>query len=163
MEELMEWLPANTPADDGQISLVHGDYHFANIIFDLRAPRIKAVLDWELSTLGHPFADLAYFCMGLRLPNHFPIRGLAGEDLALLGIPGERKIVESYCRIRNIEQIENWPFYLAFSFFRLAAIVQGIKKRATIGTASNREEALLLGDMPFQLAQMAAGIIQESI
>lgn len=161
MEELMAWLPANTPADDGQVSLVHGDYHFSNIIFHLTEPRIKAVLDWELSTLGHPFADLAYFCMGLRLPDNFPIQGLAGKDRALLGIPEEGRIVEEYCRIRDIGEIRNWPFYLAFSFFRLAAIVQGVKKRAAIGTASHRAEALRLGDIPAELAQMAVGLIQK--
>jgi len=161
MEELMAWLPVNTPADDGQSGLVHGDYHFANIIFQSKAPRIQAVLDWELSTLGHPLADLSYFCTGLRLPEDFPIRGLAGKDRTSLGIPEEEEIVELYCRFRNMERIVNWPFYIAFSFFRLAAIVQGVKKRALIGTASNREEALRLGSVPGALAEMAVEIIQK--
>ena len=159
MEELMAWLSANTPADDGQVSLIHGDYHFSNIIFHPAEPRIKAVLDWELSTLGHPLADLAYFCMGLRLPDTFVIRGLAGKDRAALGLPEERQIVEQYGRIRNIGKIEHWAFYLAFSFFRLAAIVQGVKKRGTIGTASHREEALQLGNIPADLAHMAVSLI----
>ncbi len=161
MEELMAWLLANTPADDGQVSLIHGDYHFSNIIFHPTEPRIKAVLDWELSTLGHPLADLAYFCMGLRLPDTFVIRGLGGKDRGALGLPEEQEIVERYGRIRNIGKIERWAFYLAFSFFRLAAIVQGVKKRGTIGTASHREEALQLGDIPGDLARMAVALIAE--
>jgi aminoglycoside phosphotransferase (APT) family kinase protein len=160
MEELMEWLPAQIPGDDGQVSLVHGDYHFSNMIFQSNAPRLKAVLDWELSTLGHPFADLAYFCMGLRLPETFPIRGLGGRDRASLGIPNEREIVEQYCRLRGIEKIDNWPFYLAVCLFRLAAIVQGVKKRGLIGNASQGEEALELGNIPAELAKMAVDLIE---
>jgi aminoglycoside phosphotransferase (APT) family kinase protein len=163
MEELMSWLSANTPADDGQVSLIHGDYHFSNIIFHPTEPRIKAVLDWELSTLGHPLADLAYFCMGLRLPDTFVIRGLAGKDRGALGLPIEQEIIEHYGRIRNIGKIERWAFYLAFSFFRLAAIVQGVKKRGTIGTASHREEALQLGDIPSDLARMAIELIDREL
>jgi len=160
MEDLIEWLPANMPSDDGQVSLVHGDYHFANIIFYPKKPVIRAVLDWELSTLGHPFADLAYFCMGLHLPEDFPIRGLAGKDRQALNIPQESRIVEDYCRRRGIAEICCWAFYLAFSFFRLAAIVQGIKKRAEIGTASHGKEARSFGDMPAQLARMAVKTIE---
>jgi aminoglycoside phosphotransferase (APT) family kinase protein len=161
MEQLMAWLSAHTPADDGQESLVHGDYHFSNIIFHPTKSRIKAVLDWELSTLGHPLADLAYFCMGLRLPESFVIRGLAGKDREALGLPEEHWIVEQYVRIRDIGTIKHWVFYLAFSFFRLAAIVQGVKKRGTIGTASHREEALQLGDIPAELARMAVELIDK--
>lgn len=159
MEELLAWLPVNMPADDGQVSLVHGDYHFQNVIFAPTGCRVQAILDWELSTLGHPFADLSYFCMGLRLPEHFPIRGLAGKDRMSLGIPEEEEIVEIYCGFRDMEEIVTWPFYLAFSFFRLAAIVQGVVKRALIGTASNREEGLRLVSIPRELAEMAAEIL----
>lgn len=160
MEDLIEWLPANMPSDDGQVSLVHGDYHFANIIFHPEKPVILAVLDWELSTLGHPFADLAYFCMGLHMPEDFPIRGLAGKDRQALNIPTEDQIVENYCRKRDIAEISHWVFYVVFSFFRLAAIVQGIKKRAEVGTASHGEEARRFGDMPTQLARMAVKTIE---
>jgi len=160
MEELMTWLPQNTPADDGRVSLVHGDYHFQNVIFQETEGRVRAVLDWELSTLGHPLADLSYFCMGFRLPEDFPIRGLAGKDRMSLGIPDEEEIVDLYCGFRDLGRITNWPFYLAFSFFRLAAIVQGVVKRALIGTASNRDEGLQLASVPRQLAEMAVEIIQ---
>ncbi len=163
MEELMAWLSVHIPADDGQVSLVHGDYHFSNIIFYPAEPCIKAVLDWELSTLGHPLADLGYFCMGLRLPDTFVIRGLAGKDRKALGLPEERQIIEQYARIRHIGAIEPWIFYLAFSFFRLASIVQGVKKRGTDGTASHREEALQLGNIPAALARMAVELIEKGV
>ncbi len=163
MEELMAWLSANTPADDGQATLVHGDYHFSNIIFHPTVPRIMAVIDWELSTLGHPLADLAYFCMGLRLPDTFPIRGLARKNRKILGLPEERQIVEQYDRIRSIGSMDHWAFYLAFSFFRLAAIVQGVKERGFIGTASHRQEALQLGDIPADLAHMAVELIEKEL
>jgi aminoglycoside phosphotransferase (APT) family kinase protein len=161
MEVLMTWLSAHTPADDGQVSLIHGDYHFSNIIFHPAKPSIRAVLDWELSTLGHPLADLAYFCMGLRLPDTFVIRGLDGKDRQALGLPEERQIIEQYARIRHLEAVRHWTFYLAFSFFRLAAIVQGVKKRGNDGTASHREEALQLGNIPAALAQMAMELIEK--
>jgi len=161
MEALMAWLSTHTPADDGQVSLVHGDFHFSNVIFHPIEPKIKAVLDWELSTLGHPLADLAYFCMGLRLPDTFVIRGLAGKDRGALGLPEEPLIIEQYRRIRQLGKIDHWVFYLAFSFFRLASIVQGVKKRGIIGTASHREEAFQLGDIPAQLAQMALELIEK--
>jgi aminoglycoside phosphotransferase (APT) family kinase protein len=161
MEQLMTWLSAQTPAEDGATSLVHGDFHFSNVVFQATEPRIRAVLDWELSTLGHPLADLGYFCMGLRLPDSFVIRGLAGKDRQALGLPEERQIIDLYAKTRNIGAIKNWTFYLAFSFFRLAAIVQGVKKRGLEGTASHREEALQLGQVPAQLAQMALEIIEK--
>ena len=162
MEKLMDWLASAVPADDGQASLVHGDYHFSNIIFQVHEPRIRAVLDWELSTLGHPIADLAYFCMGLRLPDRVPIPGLADVDRAELGIPEESRIVDEYCRARDIRRIDNWFFYLAFSFFRLASIVQGIIKRAEIGTASNRDAALKMGGVPAALALSAMELIEKA-
>ena len=121
----MLWLSENSPDDDGQTALIHGDYRLDNLIMTPEKTRIQAVIDWELSTLGHPFADLAYFCMCLRMPNHEQIRGLAGVDRPALGIPKESEIVRQYCTLRGIEAISNWPFYLAFSFFRLAAICQG--------------------------------------
>jgi aminoglycoside phosphotransferase (APT) family kinase protein len=162
MEQLLAWLSCQTPDErEGGTSLVHGDFHFSNVVFKDTEPRIRAVLDWELSTLGNPLADLAYFCMGLRLPDSFVIRGLAGKDRRALGLPEEKQIIDLYAKNRNIGAIKNWIFYLAFAFFRLAAIVQGVKKRGLEGTASNREEALQLGPIPTQLAQMAMEIIEK--
>ena len=159
LEDLMVWLDANIPADDGQVSLVHGDFRLDNMIFDLQEPKVIAVLDWELSTLGHPFADLAYQCMQLRLPSnmgHAP--GLGGLNRADLGVPDEQTYIAQYCQRRGIDPIENWPFYLAFSFFRLAAIVQGVVKRAQQGNASNAKAASLEAMMK-PLAQHAVGLI----
>jgi len=140
MEKLMEWLPANIPPDDGQVRLVHGDYRLDNLMFHPTEPRIIAVLDWELSTLGHPLADLSYQCMAWVLPRDGAgILGLGGVDRAALGLPTDEEYVARYCERTGRDGIENWNFYLAFCFFRLAAIVQGIKKRALIGTASSAE------------------------
>ncbi len=159
MENLIRWLPDNLPADDGQVSLIHGDYRLDNLIFHPTEPRVLAVLDWELSTLGHPLADLAYYCMFLRLPAIGDIPGLAGIDRDALGLPTEEAIIERYCQWRNIGSIDNWHFYLAFSFFRLAAILQGVFKRALSGNASN-EKAMLVGKMAGALAEIAAPLIR---
>jgi len=142
MESLMAWLAENLPADDGKISLVHGDYRLDNMIFHPSEPRVIALLDWELSTLGHPFADVGYQCMQLRLPPRVgSVSGLRGRDLAELGIPTEKEYVASYCRRVGIDGIDNFGFYVAFSFFRLAAIIQGVVKRAADGNASNKNAA----------------------
>jgi aminoglycoside phosphotransferase (APT) family kinase protein len=161
MEALMHWLAAHTPPDDGKTSLIHGDFHFSNVIFHPDKPQIKALLDWELSTLGHPLADLGYFCMGLRLPESYVIRGLAGKDRRTLGLPEEPEIVSYYAGLRGLGAIDRWVFYLAFAFFRLAAIVQGVVKRGTDGNASHREEALRLGEIPARLAGMALEVIEK--
>lgn len=158
METLIEWLPANCPQDDGLPSLVHGDFRIDNLIFDAVDPKIIAILDWELSTLGNPLADLAYFCMCLRLPSVGYIPGLLGKDRGELGVPDEAAIVRRYCELRGIPAIAHWNFYLAFSFFRLAAIAQGVKKRALGGNASNAR-AGQVGDMASHLAEAAAALI----
>ncbi|MBD3584250.1 phosphotransferase family protein [Salinimonas sp. HHU 13199] len=160
MENLIDYLKQNLPEDDGQISLVHGDFRLDNMMFsDQRA--INAVLDWELSTLGHPYADLAYQCMQLRLPANLPqAPGLGGLDRAALGIPSEQDYVAKYCDRRNLAEIDRWPFYLAFSFFRLAAIIQGVVKRAQEGNASS-DKARELGSMVAPLAGMALKIIRK--
>tara|TARA_Y100000310_G_scaffold47470_1_gene44028 strand:- start:224 stop:997 length:774 start_codon:yes stop_codon:yes gene_type:complete len=158
MESLMRWLVQQTPADDGQSTLIHGDYRLDNLIVAPDKARIQAVIDWELSTLGHPFADLAYFCMCLRMPNHEQIRGLAGVDRAVLGIPEEADIIRQYCALRGIETISDWPFYLAFSFFRLAAICQGVLKRALDGNASSGQ-ARKVGALAPLLAEMGLNIV----
>lgn len=159
MEKLMEWLPANMPADDGVVSLVHGDYRLDNLMFHPTEPRIIAVLDWELSTLGHPLADLSYQCMAWMLPQgKGGILGLGGVDRAGLSIPSDQDYIASYCQRTGRDSIENWNFYLVFCFFRLAAILQGIKKRAEIGTASSAE-ASSRGAMVAPLAEAGVSLI----
>jgi aminoglycoside phosphotransferase (APT) family kinase protein len=137
MDRLIEWLPAHIPPGD-EVSIVHGDLRLDNMMFHPHEPRIIAMLDWELSTLGHPLADLAYHVMTWRLTNA-QFRGMAGNDLAALGIPPEKDYVDSYCRRVGRAPVapQEWEFYMAFSMFRLAAILQGIARRALDGTASN--------------------------
>ena len=155
MERLIEWLPANLPFDDGRVSLVHGDYRLDNMIFHPTEPRIIGILDWELSTLGHPLADLAYQLMAWRFPRDGGVAGLQGIDRATLGIPDDESYIRSYCDRTGQGAIENWNFYMAFCFFRMAAILQGIKKRVEVGTASSAE-AESRGAMVEPLAQLGA-------
>ena len=137
MDRLIEWLPCNIPSGD-ETSIVHGDYRLDNLLFHPTQPRVLAVLDWELSTLGHPLADFAYNCMSWHVsPAVF--RGLAGVDLGTLGIPEEAAYVRAYCGRTARESIGNWDFYLAFNLFRLAAILQGIAGRARDGTAASAD------------------------
>ena len=120
MDELMARLPARCPADDGSVALAHGDFRIDNLMFHPSEPRVIAIVDWELSTLGHPLADLGYFCMALRLPRNPALPGLAGLDRAALGIPDEAGLLARYSRITGRPIPADWPFVLAFSFFRLA-------------------------------------------
>lgn len=159
MDRLMAWLAEAVPDDDGQIALVHGDYRLDNMIFAPDRPRVAALLDWELSTLGHPFADLAYQCMQWRLPHQGEMRGLAGLDRAELGIPSEADYVALYCERRGISEPGNWLFYLAFSFFRLAAILEGVARRAADGNASNPETGRKYAKAVPLLAHAANAII----
>lgn len=159
MDSLIEWLPNNIPADDGEIRLIHGDYRLDNVMFHPTEPRAIAVLDWELSTLGHPLADLAYLCMCLRLTRDGSLKGLGGLDRGEVGVPTEEEMVKQYCELRNIDDIENWNFYLTFSFFRLASICQGVYKRAIMGNASNKQ-ALETGNTTEPLAQMGMSLIK---
>lgn len=162
MEQLMTWLHANMPEDDGQVALVHGDFRLDNMMFHPTEPKVIAVLDWELSTLGHPCADLAYQCMGLKMPAEGAgMQGLLGLDLAELGIPTEEEYVARYCERRGIDKLDNWTFYLAFSFFRLAAIVQGVAKRAVDGNASNKDAAKMAAYVE-PLATMALHTIKQA-
>lgn len=141
MDQLMEWLEANQPEDDGMVSLVHGDYRLDNVMFSKDNSKIIAVLDWELSTLGHPYADLAYQCMQLRMPGAGSMQGLEGVDRPSLNIPSEEEYVAQYCERMGMDSVPNWEFYIAFSYFRLAAIIQGVAKRAADGNASNKKAA----------------------
>lgn len=157
MEDLIEWLPAHMPPDDGRVALVHGDFRLDNMMFHPEQPRVLALVDWELSTLGHPFADLAYQCMQLRMDHDGVMMGLGGVDRRALGIPGEAEYVNLYCERMGIDSIPDWDFYLAFSFFRFAAILQGVKKRALDGNASS-EKALEMGALVRPLAEMGAAL-----
>ncbi|MBZ9776491.1 phosphotransferase family protein [Mesorhizobium sp. CO1-1-8] len=159
MDRLIAWLETHMPADDGRISLVHGDYRLDNLIFAPERPTVLAVLDWELSTSGHPFADIAYQCMQWRLPHASGFRGLGGVDRSALGLPSEEDYVASYCRRRGLTGIGNWTFFLAFSFFRLAAICQGVFKRALDGNASNPEKARTYGEAVKLLSHLAVKLI----
>jgi aminoglycoside phosphotransferase (APT) family kinase protein len=139
MDGLIDWLAARTPPA-GDIRIVHGDFRMDNLIVHPTEPRVLAVLDWELSTLGDPLADFAYHAMAWRIsPDLF--RGLAGIDYASLGIPDEPTYVANYCRRVGRDRVANWDFYIVFSMFRIAAILQGIAKRAIEGSASSREAA----------------------
>jgi len=141
MDRLITWLPANIPPGE-QTSIVHGDYRLDNLMFHPTEPRIVAVLDWELSTLGHPLADFAYHCMNWQIPAGM-FRGLGGLDLATLGIPSQEEYVALYCRNTGRAAIDpdHWSFYVAYNLFRGAAILQGIMGRVKDGTATSRQAA----------------------
>jgi aminoglycoside phosphotransferase (APT) family kinase protein len=154
MDKLIDWLPQNIPAGD-ETSVVHGDFRLDNTVFHPTESRILAVLDWELSTVGHPLADFAYHCMTWRLsPGQF--RGLAGNDLAALGIPSEAEYVATYCQRTGRAPIppKEWEYYMAFNMFRLAGILQGIMARALQGNASSTE-AIETGKRARPLAEEA--------
>ncbi|HSW07025.1 phosphotransferase [Aquabacterium sp.] len=167
MEQLIDWLPNHVPAsamDESQVAIVHGDYRLDNVVFHSDEPRIIAVLDWELSTLGHPLADFSYHCMGWHIPPG-TFRGIGGLDLAALGIPSEREYIRRYCertgRGDPDELLTDWNFYLAYNLFRLAAITQGIAKRVVDGTASSAQakdtgaRTRALAEMAWRFAQQA--------
>ena len=146
MDRLIEALAEATPAEDGQRTLVHGDYRIDNMIFARDGTECLAVLDWELSTIGHPYADLAAVIMQWQMPPGKDGRGLAGIDRAALGLPSDEEFIAAYCERRGIPGIDNFGFYLSFCFFRMAGIIQGVLKRALDGNASNPERALKLGE-----------------
>ena len=159
MDRLLQWLPRNIPDDDGQVSLIHGDFRIDNLIFDATEARAVALLDWELSTLGHPYADLAYQCMQWRMPRDCVIPGLGDIDRESLGIPSETEYVAQYCEHRGIDAIPNWNFYLVFSYFRFAAILQGVLKRALDGNAAS-DKAFAYGALAPPLARDAVALIE---
>lgn len=169
MAQLMAWLPANIPPlarSDALVSVVHGDYRLDNLMFHPTEPRIIAVLDWELSTLGHPLADFSYHCMAWHItPGAF--RGIAGLDLAALGIPAESAYIARYCERTGLTSPEtlqtDWAFYMAYNLFRIAAILQGIAKRVEAGTAASAQAvasaagAKPLAQLAWRFAQQAGG------
>lgn len=157
MDRLLEWLPRHLPPGD-ETSIVHGDFRLDNMIFHPTEPRVLAVLDWELSTLGHPVSDFAYHVMAWRLtPGEF--RGIAGQDLAALGIPSEAEYIAAYCRRTGRERIEHFEVYLIFNMFRIAAILHGILARAMQGNAASQDalatgsRARLVADVAWSMAQ----------
>lgn len=151
MDQLIEWLPANIPPGD-ETTIVHGDFRIDNMIFHPTEPRVLAVLDWELSTLGHPLADFAYHAMMYHMPPHI-VAGLAGADLEALNIPSEEAYVAAYCKRTGRAAMPNYQFYMAFNFFRMAAIFHGIKGRVIRGTASSAQAAERAKAFP-ELAQI---------
>ena len=160
MDRLLEWLPARLPAsarDASEVSIVHGDFRLDNMVFHPSEPRVIAVLDWELSTLGHPLADFSYHCMAWHIPPGV-FRGLGGLDLEALGIPTEADYVRRYCERTGRQDpqalMADWNFYLAYNLFRLASITQGIAKRVVDGTAAS-EQARATGAATRPLAERA--------
>ena len=160
MDKLIEWLPANIPAgarDESMTRIVHGDFRLDNLMFHPTEPRALAVLDWELSTLGHPLADFSYHCMAWHIPPG-SFRGIGGLDTAALGIPSESEYIRRYCERTGLATPEglkaDWNFYLAYNLFRLAAILHGIAKRVEMGTASSAQ-ARATGAQTRPLAELA--------
>ena len=165
MNQLIAWLPAHMPAsarDDTKVSVVHGDYRLDNLVFHPTEARILAVLDWELSTLGHPLADFSYHCMAWHIPPG-AFRGIGGLDHTALGIPREADYVRRYCERTGLATPEalaaDWNFYLAYNLFRVAAILQGIAKRVEDGTAASAQArqagagAMPLAELGWRFAQ----------
>jgi aminoglycoside phosphotransferase (APT) family kinase protein len=167
MDRLIEWLPRHMPAsarDENQVAIVHGDYRLDNLMFAPAEPRIVAVLDWELSTLGHPLADFSYHCMAWRIPPG-EFRGIGGIDVEALGIPTETDYIRRYCersgRGDPAALLADWNFYMAYNLFRLAAITQGIAKRAQDGIASSAE-AVATGARTRPLAERGWAFAQQA-
>ncbi len=167
MDRLMEWLPGHIPAsalDASKVSIVHGDYRLDNLMFHPTEPRVLAVLDWELSTIGHPLADFSYHCMAWHIPPG-TFRGIGGVDVASLGIPTETDYIHRYCDrtgLANPSDLKtDWYFYLAYNMFRIAAILQGIAKRVEAGTASSAQAkasgagARPMAELAWKFAQLA--------
>ncbi len=167
MDQLMAWLPQHIPAiarDTSMTSIVHGDFRLDNLMFHPTEPRVIAVLDWELSTLGHPLADFSYHCMTWHIPEGLG-RGIGGVDIASLGIPSEAQYIQQYCRSTQLTTPEalakDWSFYMAYNMFRIAAILQGIAKRVEAGTASSAQ-AVSSGAGARPLAQLAWKFAQQA-
>jgi aminoglycoside phosphotransferase (APT) family kinase protein len=158
MDYLIEWLGKNLP-DDESTTIIHGDFRLENMIIHPSQPRVVAVLDWELSTLGHPLADLAYNCMCYYLPlRESKIAGYEGLSLADLGIPEEKDYLDAYCRRTGRKSIADWNFFVVFGMFRLAVLIQGVYKAALSGSrGSDRgkgviEDGRLVADRAWKIA-----------
>ncbi|GAC1525035.1 MAG: phosphotransferase [Ramlibacter sp.] len=167
MEKLLDWLPAHIPTaalDASKVSVVHGDFRLDNLMFHPSQARVNAVLDWELSTLGHPLADFSYHCMAWNIP-HGSFRGIGGLDLASLGIPSEDEYIRRYCDRTGLSTVADlktdWNFYMAYNMFRIAAILQGIAKRVEAGTASSAQAAAS-GASARPMAQLAWQFAQQA-
>ena len=167
MDRLLEWLPAHLPNGE-EAAVAHGDFRIGNLIFHPTEPRVVAVLDWELATIGHPFADLAYCCLGYRLP---PLngRGFGDADLRALGIPGEAEFLQRYCHRTGRDDIPHWEFYIVLSLFRTAAILVGVHRRALQGNAnaggalSSQEIYQVIAERAWSIAQSVdAGAVAPS-
>lgn len=169
MDALIAWLPTHVPEaarSDAEVSVVHGDFRMDNLVFDPTEPRVLAILDWELSTLGHPMADFSYHCMSWHIRKAGAAHGLAGLDLASLGIPAEADYIRRYCERTGRADVaavqRDWNFYMAYNLFRIAAILQGIAKRVEEGTASSERAreagagARPLAELAWQFAQKAS-------
>ena len=167
MDKLIEWLPGHIPPaarDDSLVSIVHGDYRLDNLMFHATEPRVIAVLDWELSTLGHPLADFSYHCMSWNIP-HGSFRGIGGLDLQALGIPAQDEYIRRYCERTGLTDVAtlkaDWNFYMAYNMFRIAAILQGIARRVVDGTAASADaisagtRARPMAELAWQFAQRA--------
>ena len=160
MDWLTAWLADNLPVAQQEVAVVHGDYRPGNLVLHTNRPDVVAVLDWELSTLGHPLADLAYFCLPYHLPAGLPgLRGLRGHDLEELGLPSEKEVLAVYAERSGRGTIGDWAFFLAFSLFRLAAILQGVAARAAQGNASSAD-AQEVGGRAGLLAEVGQSIAQ---
>src|ERR1051325_8151204 len=160
MEHLMAWLPEHIPADD-TVTLVHGDYRPGNMIIHPTEPRVLAVLDWELSTLGHPLGDLSYTCVPYHMGPGETLGGVEALDLGAMGIPTESEYVEAYCRKAGRGAIDHWDFYIAFALFRLGAIAQGIMGRVRDGTA-NDPRAVERGKRARPLGEAGWAVVERS-
>ncbi|GAB5445537.1 phosphotransferase family protein [Gymnodinialimonas sp.] len=158
MDSLISTLDRICPEDDGRVTLVHGDYRIDNLMFAPETPEIVAVLDWELSTLGHPFADIAAVIMQWQMPPGEQGRGLQGVYRGAEGLPSDEDFLAAYCDRMGLSGIDNFGFYVAFCFFRMAAILQGVKKRALDGNASDPERGISLGALVprYAMAGLAA-------
>lgn len=161
MDKLIAWLKASLP-DKDEAAITHGDYRLNNVMFELEAPHIIAVLDWELSTLGHPLADLGYVCMSYRIPANVPfLSGLRGLDLPALGIPSEAEMIAAYCHRAGRENAPDLTFFIALSFFRFASIAQGVYARALQGNAADQraglagQAAIALAEEGWRIAEVA--------
>ena len=159
MDQVLEWLPKNIP-DGEETSIIHGDFRCDNMIFHPTEPKVIAVLDWELSTLGNPVSDFAYHAMMYHMPSDI-VAGLDQVDLAAMSIPSEADYVKSYCDRTGRTGVANWEFYIAFNFFRLAAIFHGIKGRALRGTAASAHAQERAKDFP-RLAELAFDAMQRA-